>query len=53
MYHFIVNPVAGGGNAGKVFDKLKDKLAKEGIEYKYDYTDSVGHATLLAGAAAL
>ena len=53
MYYFIVNPVAGGKRANKVFNKLKARLESEKIDYKYDYTETSGHATELAKKAAL
>jgi len=52
MITVIVNPVAGSGFALTVGQKVDAILTSRGIEHNIYYTESVGHATLLAREAA-
>lgn len=46
-YYFIINPVAGGGRAKRVWDTLKSFLDSNSIVYQNDFTRYPGHATEL------
>ncbi len=48
---FIVNPVAGGGKAAKLWPKMAEKLMSEGISFEAIFTKEKGHAIQLAQAA--
>lgn len=52
MITFIVNPTAGNGYALKVETKLREEMARRGLEARYEHTKCPGHATLLAREAA-
>lgn len=47
----IINPVAGGGKAPKLWRKLKPLLEKTGIDFEFAETKYINHACELAQAA--
>lgn len=51
MLTFIVNPVAGNGQALKTEALLKAELAGRGVQAHFRHTEAPGHATLLAREA--
>lgn len=51
-YSFIVNPIAGGGNAQKAWNQLEDYLKKDGVDYDVKITHYAGHAEYLANKMA-
>ena len=44
MYYFIVNPNSRSGKGLEIWNKLKDRLEKDGISYKAYLTEHTGHA---------
>lgn len=48
MYYFIVNPNAGGGNGGRVWKLLAERLKKLGVEYEAYLTAGQGEARTIA-----
>jgi YegS/Rv2252/BmrU family lipid kinase len=49
----IVNPVAGAGSTGNKWKSIRELLTQSGLLFDYVYTDSIGHAAVLANEAAL
>lgn len=47
-YSFIVNPIAGGGNAKQAWERLENYLQKQPIDYDVKLTHYVGHGEYLA-----
>lgn len=47
-YSFIVNPIAGGGNAKQAWGKLKNYLDQQNLDYDVKMTHYAGHAEYLA-----
>lgn len=50
-YFVIVNPVAGGGRAGRLWPKLEAGLLAHGLAFEHVFTKDIGHATHLAAQA--
>jgi YegS/Rv2252/BmrU family lipid kinase len=48
----IVNPVAGGGRPARALPQVQEAIRALGLEQRFDYTSSLGHARELALAAA-
>jgi YegS/Rv2252/BmrU family lipid kinase len=48
----IVNPVAGGGRPARALPQVQAAIRALGLEQRFDYTSSLGHARELALAAA-
>ena len=48
MLNFIINPRAGGGRSGKIWEKLEACLVKRSIHYKAYFTQKNGDAIELA-----
>ena len=49
--YFIINPIAGGGNALKKFDRLKQLLEKMRIDFGCSFSKEAGQSTALAEQA--
>jgi YegS/Rv2252/BmrU family lipid kinase len=52
MLSLIVNPVAGGGRAGRALPGVRRELGRLGLEHRVEPTKSLDHARELARAAA-
>lgn len=50
MYYFIVNPLAGGGNGLRAWQKVEKALLKRGIKYESCMTGAAGHGRDYAAA---
>jgi YegS/Rv2252/BmrU family lipid kinase len=48
----IVNPVAGGGRPARALPDVQAALTAKGLEHRFEYTKSLGHARELAVEAA-
>jgi len=48
----IVNPVAGGGRPARALPGVEATLRARGLEYRFEYTKSLAHASELALEAA-
>ena len=53
MYYIIANETAGSGAGAAVFGRVCSMLQEKGLPFRADRTESVGHATRLADAAAV
>ena len=47
----IVNPVASGGKAGKLWPQLRELLLQGGLQFDFELTQYQGHATQIARTA--
>lgn len=52
VWYIIVNPCSGSGKTISEWEKAKEELDKEGVDYIYVMTEKPSHATELAYAAA-
>ncbi|SFB71968.1 diacylglycerol/lipid kinase family protein [Butyrivibrio sp. YAB3001] len=48
MYYCIVNPSARSGKGKEIWEKLENKFAERGLEYRAVFTKGPGHASKLA-----
>lgn len=45
---FIINPIAGNGQAGRYAPVVQEMVRRHGIEAEIEFTTGKGHATILA-----
>lgn len=48
MYHFIINPASSTGNGLRIWNRLKEILKEQDIEYTSYLTDGIGSASQIA-----
>ncbi len=51
MWHVVVNPVSGGGRAGRYWPRLRDAMRRRGLTFEVATTGAAGEATRLAADA--
>ena len=47
-FHFIINPVAGGGRAKRIWPEIQERLKAQGIDHEWSVTRGPGDAARIA-----
>ena len=45
MYYFIINPASQSGRGYKIWEKIEQRLVRDGVEYQAYLTEYAGQAT--------